>query len=241
MSMRYRWHFNARISAFFALFFPLMIVLGFWQLDREQQKQALLEQQTEQRRQAPMDISRVDWSRGRELAFLPVSAQGRYWQDRSFLLDNRTRDGRVGYEVLTPLQTTAGTVLVNRGWLPLGESRQRLPEIPDAPEEVDITGHVHVPEGEALVLSDRDDPLGDRWPRRIQAVNMEALGDSLGTDLLPHTIRLDADAEGALVTQWATDTIQPATHRGYAVQWFSMATVLLFLFVYSSLSRKENT
>lgn len=241
MATPYRWQFNWKISAFFALFFPLMIGLGFWQLDREAQKQVMLEQQTRQQQQDPAPLGGIDWQAGDALSFLPVEATGRYIEERSFLLDNRLRDSQVGYEVLTPFETGDGTVLVNRGWLPLGESRQQLPAIPEVTGEQTITGHLHVPDGQTLLLSDQADPLGDRWPRRIQRVELSRISELVGQDLFPHTLRLEAGAPGALVTDWTAETIRPATHRGYAVQWFTMAAALLILFLYSSFTRKESS
>lgn len=240
MAISEHWRFNGKITLFFVVFFPLMISLGFWQLDREEQKQQLLEQQQRQRQQSPVPVVQVDWSRGGALAFLPVRASGRYDNDHSFLLDNRVRDGQVGYEVLTPFDTGQRTLLVNRGWIPLGGTRQQLPDVPVSPGEVLIRGSVHVPEGEPLLLSDVRDPLGDRWPRRIQSVDIEAVEQALDRSVvLPYVVRLASQAPGALRADWAVDTIQPATHRGYAVQWFAMSAALLVLFLYSSFHRKE--
>lgn len=241
MAAPYRWQFNWKISAFFVLFFPLMIGLGFWQLDREEQKREMLAQQTRQQQQEPAAVGGVDWEAGDALAFLPVEARGTYHNGQSLLLDNRIRDSRVGYEVLTPFETDGGTLLVNRGWIPLGESRQQLPTVPPVTGERTITGHLHVPEGRTLLLSDRADPLGDRWPRRIQRVDLPRVAELVGQELFPYTLRLDEDASGALLTAWSGETIRPATHRGYAVQWFAMAAALLILFLYSSLTRKENS
>jgi hypothetical protein len=44
------------------------------------------------------------------------------------LLDNQVRDGRPGYHVLTPLRMAENAILINRGWVPLGEFRQVLPD-----------------------------------------------------------------------------------------------------------------
>lgn len=241
MTASYRWQFNWKISAFFVLFFPLMIGLGLWQLDRETQKRDMLEQQTRQQQQEPAPVGRVDWQAGDALSFLPVSAQGRYLDERSFLLDNRLRDSRVGYEVLTPFQSRDGTLLVNRGWIALGETRQQLPSIPPIAGEQTISGFLHVPEGRTLVLSGDADPLADQWPRRIQRIDLVRISDLVGQELLPYTLRLDDDAPGALVTDWTAQPIRPETHRGYAVQWFAMAAALLILFLYSSLTRKEDS
>ena len=59
-----------------------------------------------------------------------ISVAGRWDAARQFLLDNRTRDGRAGYEVLTPLQLDDGRwLIVNRGWVSFSGYRERLPDI----------------------------------------------------------------------------------------------------------------
>ena len=60
--------------------------------------------------------------------FQRVSLQGRFDAAHQFLLDNRSYEGRPGYEVLTPLLRTAGDVaLIDRGWVPFSGLRSRLP------------------------------------------------------------------------------------------------------------------
>src|SRR5690606_42085213 len=52
--------------------------------------------------------------------------------ERQWLLDNRTYRGRVGYEVVSlfRLESGAGALLVNRGWIAAPARREMLPEVP---------------------------------------------------------------------------------------------------------------
>jgi len=62
--------------------------------------------------------------------FQRVSAVGHLDADHQFLLDNRSYQGRAGFEVLTPLQRPNGrVVLVDRGWVQLSGLRDRLPGV----------------------------------------------------------------------------------------------------------------
>ena len=91
----------------------VFIVLGRWQWERGVLKDALALQfaqggdlVTDLGPQGTRDLPR----------YTQVRVRGEWVADRQFLLDNRTRDGRAGYEVLTPLQLEDGReVLVNRG------------------------------------------------------------------------------------------------------------------------------
>src|SRR5690606_1961936 len=59
----------------------------------------------------------------------PVVIEGR-WLPIPILWDNRTLDGKVGYDLLQPLATQAGTLLVDRGWLAAPPRRDLLPTLP---------------------------------------------------------------------------------------------------------------
>ena len=58
-----------------------------------------------------------------------VAARGRFVDERTVYLDNKLRHGRPGYEVNAPLRLDGTYVLVNRGWVPAGKSREVLPQI----------------------------------------------------------------------------------------------------------------
>lgn len=226
---------NWKLTLFTAAFFPLLMLLGFWQLDREQQK-IELQQRYEQRRQLPpVAPDEVDWQG--DPAFTAVRARGRYDNAHHFLLDNRVNNGRVGYEVITPFATDDGTMLVNRGWIAQGPSRDQLPPIPDVEEPVTIRGRVHVPQGQALVLGDEQEQPADAWPKVIQTLDVPRMATQLdGESVYPYSLRLLEDAPGLLEPAWpAVADFGPERHRGYAVQWFALAAVLLLMFLYASL------
>lgn len=238
-----RLNINWKLALVTALLFPLLLTLGFWQLDREQEKRNLDAVYEQRRIQPPLPLETIDWTAD-DLAFVRLVAEGEFLNERNFLLDNRILDSRIGYELITPLLTESGVVLVNRGWLPMGPSRQQLPELPPVEGTVTVQGSIYVAPGESFLLSDVQEQAAGQWPQVIQSIDSDAMATSLEDEVtapvLPYTVRLENAQPGALQVEWPVISMSPATHRGYAVQWFTMAAVLLLLFVYISFRRDED-
>lgn len=230
---------NGKLTLFTAALFPLLLALGFWQLERAQQKLELQQRHEQRRELPPAAPTEIDW--GGDPAFMPVRARGRYDNAHHFLLDNRVNNGRVGYELITPFQTDDGTLLINRGWIAQGPSREELPPLPDVEGEVRITGRVHVPQGQPLLLSDAREQAAGVWPRVIQSVDVPRMASHLEAEgVYPYTLRLRDGAPGLLEPAWpAVSDMGPERHHGYALQWFALAAVLLLMFLYTSLRPRQ--
>ncbi len=239
--MKLQLDINWKLALASALLLPLLLALGFWQLSREQEKIAVQTLYDERRDQPEIALESLLPAPPDDeaLAYLPVQASGRFDNTRQFLLDNRMHESRPGYELISPLETEAGVVMINRGWLPQGPSRQQLPALPPVENPVTVAGTVYVPPGRTFVLSDAQEQSAEQWPKVIQRVEIDEMAELLGMELFPHTVRLRDGEPGALVIDWPVVTSGPETHRAYAVQWFTMAVVLLLLFLYSSIKRRE--
>jgi len=240
MKRRLEFDFEWRITLFTVLLLPLLITLGFWQLEREDEKRALAAAFERQQSMPPAPLSALDGQAPETLAYRPVRLEGRYLAGRDLLLDNRTREGRFGNEALTLFRLGSGELaLVNRGWLPADPSRLELPAVPLVDDEVvEITGQVYVSPGKPYLLADEALPEG--WPKRVQAVEMAKLAASLGEPLFPYPVRIDAGEVGALQVDWRVLNVSPAKHRGYAVQWFTMAAVLALIYLIRSAAYQVN-
>ena len=232
-----RFSFEWRITLFTALMIPVLISLGFWQLSRAEEKVALasaFEERQAMRPATPAAMASLDAA---ELAYRPAFARGEYQPGRYFLLDNRTRNGRFGYEVLHVLRLYTGdTLLINRGWVAGDPARQALPTVPEVSGTVELTGHIYVAPGKPYLLAAQQ--LTQGWPKRVQAVEMDlfksAIEDGASGRLFPYPLRLDDDQPGALDIDWQFINVSPAKHTGYAVQWFTMAAVLGLVFLFQS-------
>lgn len=234
---QYKFHFNWRMFLFTAAFFPFLIALGLWQLEREQQKIVTEKMYETRNASEPIDVSSIDWASS-DLNWIAVTATGFFDNTRQLLLDNRILNSVVGYEVLAPFYTDGRVLLVNRGWIAQGQSRQSLPELALTEDRVTITGHIYVPDGELMILG-AEEAVTESWPKVIQSVDIQTLSSVMDEAFETHVVRLDENSTAVLQTNWTAINMRPEVHRAYAVQWFVMASVLMFLYLFFSIRKLE--
>jgi len=229
-----RFEFRPRLLPVVAglLLLPLLVGLGLWQLERAEDKRKLVAQWQAAQEQEPVPL--VQARRGGAGRFTPVTVRGRYDARHQFLLDNRIRDNRPGFHVLTPLRLAGReqAVLVNRGWVPLGRSRQELPALPTPEGEVRVRGGWVPPPATGIRLGPPDTG-GSDWPRVVQYVVPERVSRQLGYPVLGRVVRLAPGAAGGFPREWGAEPpvpFGPERHVGYAVQWFALAATLVVIF-----------
>lgn len=226
-TQRFRWQPNKKLLLVSLCLFPLLIFLGFWQLDRAEQKQRILDQYNANQQAAPAGVS--DMLKATNLQYRSVWLRGGLDASRRIILDNRVKNGRPGYEILEAMTVTglASKVLVNRGWVQASLNRNQLPEIKAVNGVVQLRGALYQTLG-GYRLDDGIGRVGE-WPARVGWISAARAEELFGERFFPYQLRLDQDSPGALQTGWATVSVQPAKHTGYAVQWFVMALVLLIM------------
>lgn len=211
----------------------LLLGLGTWQLGRSGEKRELFEAFA---RGADVTVALPPASTPAP-RYTHVRLQGAYLPGRQVLLDNMTHDERVGYRVLTPLERSDGeTVLVDRGWVPLGASRSVLPDV-----TVDATPRAIAGRVDALPRAgiDLESPPGSGWPRVASFPSMAELERALGRPLYPQIVLLDGDQPDGYAREWRPPGLPPERHLGYAVQWYGLATALVVIWIVVNLKRTE--
>jgi len=229
------------VSVIFALLLPVLLGLGFWQLERAAEKSALRDRYLQRGGMPPVRVS--GQALGIEaMDFRHAIARGRYRAEWTVFLDNRVLDGRPGYEVLTPLAIDGGEryLLVNRGWVPWGESRRDLPRIdtPDGP--VEVAGRLRAPPRDYFTLED-EEALSEFQPR-WQNLDLGRYERLTGLAVSPLVLRLDPanDQGGGFARRWPQyQDSWIARHKGYAVQWFALALTLVVLYIVLNLKRPQ--
>ena len=231
-------HANWKIAVIVFVTIPLLLKLGFWQLDRADEKRAIQDQFNRQMAAPPLTLtqlsSQINAADPQLLAFRRVQLSGRYLPEYTALLDNRIEQGKPGYHVYTALLSESDDLVwINRGWI-AGAIDRSLPVI-DAPrDKVDIVATVYIQPGEQIVLD--EDQWGTSWPVRVQQADISRLNERVKADRvftgLPFELRLEQAMPGELYVDWQLISTNPAKHTGYAVQWFAMAAALLAFWLY---------
>ena len=208
----------------------LLLRLAFWQLERAEYKESLAAQAQENAaRGASLPHEILQQARNESWHFRPVTVRGRFDPVHQYLLDNRTFDGQAGYHVLSVLDYGTHHLLVNRGWVSVGSDRRVLPEIPLADQQFNLSGQLVALPGSGLLLGDSGYGQGG-WPKVVQRVELEAMNRQLGLVLLPAVLQLDPQHPVCFRCRWpVTKGISAQRHRGYALQWFSLAVTWLVL------------
>ncbi|MFU8789026.1 MAG: SURF1 family protein [Methylobacter sp.] len=213
---------------------PVLLALGAWQLDRSQQKRALLESQAQALTSEILPLSSITENDTETLRYRQAEASGHYDVAHQFLLDNQISEGKAGYFVLTPfiLSRKAQAVLVNRGWIPLNPDRSILPDLQVSRTETRISGRLNNFPSVGIKLAGAEIPA-DGWPAVVQVVDSEVLAKKLGYPLFQFQLELAKELPDGFKRDWRTSTVmQPEQHIAYAFQWFALALTLTLLFIW---------
>lgn len=170
-----------------------------------------------------------------------VIAQGRYDGAHQVLLDNMpSSTGSAGYRVLTPLVRpgSARLLLVDRGWVPLGSSRERLPLVGVGDGERSAAGRLDQLPVPGIRVGTAGTPGDTRWPRVLLFPTLADLEQVYGRPVESRIVLLDADQPDGYERAWRPSLeFPPERHLGYAVQWIALAVAALVAFIALSMER----
>jgi surfeit locus 1 family protein len=219
-----------------AILLPLFLYLAYWQLQRADEKRVL---QAEYDARAVGAVVMVEGrlQRPEALQFYHVVAKGHYETDHQILIDNRVHQGRAGYHVITPLRLQDSDVrlLVNRGWIPLGEDRGHLPAIATSKDLQKIMGVATVPAEKYFTLG-QPEPLDRGWRSVWQNMDLAQYTAAVPFPVQPVVVLLDPESDaGGFTRDWSRLDTGIAVHQGYAFQWFMLAAALFAVYLFMSL------
>lgn len=217
-----RWLGYLALAIVFAV---ISSVFGVWQWERREEAVAeirLIQNNFDQAPAAIADVLPAGAQWDDSVRWRPVTLQGEYVTEEQLLVRTRPRGGQVGFNVLVPLELSAGEVfIVDRGWIPTGETRDQPDFIPPPPSGT-VTVVVRLFPGEPEIPG-RSAPEGQ--------VPSVALG--LIDGLLDHSV--DTRAYGQLVSENPAPPTRPLAaltpvpdegpHLSYSIQWFVFAAL----------------
>lgn len=227
--------------AAYLLLFSVLCGLGFWQLGRSEQKAEWLQQQQTAMLAESIDLNQNENFDIDALRYHKASLTGHYDNEHQFLLDNQIVDGKNGYFVMTPfmIDGQSRSILVNRGWVPLGQDRIKLPDVSLQTATARISGRINQFPGVGFKLKGAEIPT-EGWPSVVQVIDSKALSAKLNYPLVDYQLELEPSSADGYKREWKIATpIPPEKHVAYAVQWFGLALTLSVLFIWTSLKKSQ--
>jgi surfeit locus 1 family protein len=198
-----------------------LLSLGFWQLDRADEKRAI-ESAINVAQSNPAQLVEADEILAKE--HYRVLLKGYFDTSKQFIYDNQIVKGNAGYYVLTPFVLKAKTaILVNRGFVPWHGKRGELVniKIDDQPTTIEV-GLIKPKQRIEL----KQQALSTTFPILIQSLDLNQLSQLSNYQIIPMLAQLDRDADNGFFRKWKPFYGSVDKHLGYALQWFLMALVL---------------
>ena len=200
-----------------------LVSLGFWQLDRADQKRTI-EASIQKANTGVVELI-VNQNELLNKEYYEVRLQGSYVSDKQFIYDNQIVDQASGYYVLTPFVLTgqSNAIMINRGFIPWNGRRDQLDDIAvdSAFREVKIQVSRPIKRIE-LKTSD----ISNQFPVLIQAIDFDVIEEISSASFVDVIGLLDPSSDDGFVRKWEPYTGSIEKHIGYAIQWFLMALVL---------------
>lgn len=206
----------------------VLIRLGYWQLDRLEQRRAFNAHVAERWREDPFDVNTHDIPDDlSELEYRRVQATGEYDYDNQIVLINQTLNEAPGAILVTPLRLDDGhAILVARGWVPLNMAEPEHWAELEEPAAQPLVGVIH----ETQLLPNGNAPNPPETPQvEWFQLNIDAIQPQMPYELLPVFIwQLPEEGRSynALPMRQEPLVLDEGSHFSYAIQWFMFAMIL---------------
>lgn len=214
---------------------PILVLslgLGIWQMERREWKRDILDRIAVNQAAAPLTLDELLKGDPLRHEYGRVKVAGTFLHDKEFYLAARSLGNKVGLQVVTPLKTDEGqVVLFDRGWIPQEQKDPARRAAGQLAGRVELTGIVRrtqirprfAPENvpDRNVWFHVDVPLmrsmaGGKPDPRLDAFFLEA-------DATPNP--------GGVPIGGQTRLNIPNDHLQYAITWFLIAAALVGVYL----------
>lgn len=208
----------------------LCIRLGIWQLDRLEQRRAFNAQYESARAQPVLDLNQELATDIAEMEWRSVKVTGEYDFAKQIAVRNQYYGNEYGYHLLTPIVFDGEAVLVDRGWIPAdGNSTSSDWRKYDEPGTVNVSGQIRLGRAKSGILG-VDDPLPEDGSK-LEVWNnadLTRIVAQMPYPVLPVYIQPEANADDTdpPIPSQPEVELTEGPHFGYALQWFTFATIL---------------
>lgn len=225
--------FSWRMGLLTVLAISLFVRLGFWQLQRAEEKRQLLRANEHALHLTPRHLTVHELPK----PYQRVLASGHFLPE-VLLLDNQHYQHQLGYHVLCPFALDqGGVVMVDRGWIMAGVDRQQWPNIRVSHHPMTLSGAVYYPSKKIWLLGTGLE-IKTQTLAVIESLDMSVMQTFLHKSLYPFIIRQSDGSATAYVRDWPVVSSSPERHVSYAIQWFAFAVIAAILYIVLSVKRR---
>ncbi len=239
----YRFLFSSKWMGYLllaAIFAGACVFLGRWQMDRRAETLAEINRVLTNYSATPIsfDQAREDFS-GLDPAkeWTQVELQGSYDVEGQRIVRNRPLNGQPGYEVVVPFKLESGeTVVIDRGWLPIGNKNPGSPDSIPAPPSGPVTAIVRLKHSEPRL--DRGAPDG-----QLASIDLPTYAGQLGYPLLTGAygqLASESPAPADVPFPFPKPATEEGTHLSYSLQWFAFGVLMFVGFGYAARQQARN-
>ena len=208
----------------------LCIRLGIWQLDRLDQRRAFNAQVESMRAAEPLDLNTELPENISTMEWRAVTVRGEYDFEDQIALRNQYYGDQYGYHLVTPLFFNGTAVLVDRGFIPAdGNSAPVDWRTYDEDGVVTVTGQIRLGNAKPALggVADALPESGEKlfvWNN----FNLEQIAAQLEFPILNVYIQPNVEISDTIppIPYQPVVEITEGSHFGYALQWFTFATIL---------------
>ena len=220
--------FKSKILIFAIIFVPITISLGFWQLDRAEEKREIIANYDELLTSEPINLNvktiYKNWQ--------PITTIGRF-KDIVIFEDNAILSGRAGFKIYHLFENGDGSyVFVHRGFIERNMVKNNLPFIDLPKGKQSLEGSVLIKEDNSFVQD-----IEESDARIIQEFNIERLINKFpilkDRYLHPFLFNLDIRDNKKFLAIEKPVNMAASKHIGYAIQWFGLCIALIILTIYA--------
>ena len=101
----YNYNFKLIPTIIFVVSFCCFIILGFWQIDRADQKNSLNTNYTDRQKEVPIVLNKFNaLDEKTSLLWRKVELDGTFLNNQNIILDNQIFNQNAGFNIITPLK-----------------------------------------------------------------------------------------------------------------------------------------
>jgi cytochrome oxidase assembly protein ShyY1 len=166
-----------------------------------------------------------------------VELKGSYDAAGQRIVRNRPLNGQPGYEVVVPFRVESGeTVVIDRGWLPIGNNNPGRPDSVPAPPQGVVTVVARLKPAEPALQ--RGAPDG-----QLASIDLAAYSGQLDYPLLTGAyaqLASESPAVADMPFPFPKPTTEEGTHLSYSLQWFAFGVLMFIGFGYAARQQARN-